>query len=63
MIKENLSMEERIALGNLVELCRDVALLVNNDYDETTLVTNFETLDFQVFDKKDWASCLKALEE
>lgn len=56
-------MEERIALGNLVELCRDVALLVNNDYDETTLVTNFETLDFQVFDKKDWASCLKALEE
>lgn len=62
MIKENLSIEERLALGCLVELCKSVNLLVEVEGDSDCLVTNGEPLNLESMDKKDWELCLKALE-
>ena len=62
MIKENLSIEERIALGYLVELCKRVNLLVEDDGDSEWLITNGKPLDLESIEKKDWELCLKALE-
>lgn len=63
MIKENLSIEERIALGNLVELCWRVNLLVEDDTDSDWLITNGEPLNLESIEKKDWDLCFNALLE
>lgn len=62
MIKENLSIKERFALGQLVKLCKHVNLLVEDEGDPDWLITNGNTLDLDVFEKEDWETCLKALE-
>ena len=63
MIKEHLSFEERMALGYLVELCKRVHLLVEDDGDSDWLITNGEPLDLESIEKRDWELCLKALED
>lgn len=63
MIKEHLSVEERLALGYLVELCKSVNLLVESDCDSDWLITNGEPLDLESFEKKEWELCLNALED
>lgn len=63
MIKEHLSVEERLALGNLVELCKRVNLLVEDDGDSDWLITNGEPLNLESIEKKDWQLCLNALED
>lgn len=63
MIKEHLSVEERLALGHLVELCKRVNLLVEDDGDSDWLITTGETLDLESIEKKDWELCLNALED
>lgn len=62
MIKEKLSIEERMALGHLVELCKRVNLLVEDDGDSDWLITNGEPLDLESIEKEDWELCLNALE-
>ena len=63
MIKEHLSIEERMALGYLVELCKKVNLLIEDEGDSDWLITNGEPLDLESYEKKDWDLCLKALED
>jgi len=63
MIKEHLSVEERLALGYLVELCKRVNLLVEDDGDSEWLITNGEPLDIESIEKSDWELCLNALED
>jgi len=62
MIKEKLSIEERMALGHLVELCKKVNLLVEDEGDSDWLITNGEPLDLESIEKEDWELCLNALE-
>lgn len=62
IIKEHLSFEERWAIGNLIELCKDVNLFVDDDEESDWLHTTGETLNLESIDKKDWELCLKALE-
>lgn len=62
MIKEKLSIEERMALGHLVELCKRVNLLVEDEGDSDWLITNGEPLDLESIEKEDWELCLNALE-
>lgn len=62
MIKEKLSIEERMALGHLVELCKKVNLLVEDEGDSDWLITNGEPLDLESIEKEDWKLCLNALE-
>lgn len=62
MIKEHLSVEERLALGHLVELCKSVNLLVEDDGDPDWLITNGEPLNIESIEKKDWELCLNVLE-
>ena len=62
MIKEKLSIEERMALGHLVELCKKVNLLVEDEGDSDWLITNGEPLDLESIEKEDWELCINALE-
>lgn len=62
MIKENLSVEERLALGCLVKLCKSVNLFVEDEGDSDWLITNGEPLNLETIKKDDWDLCLKALE-
>lgn len=59
MIKEQLSIDEKIALGRLVDLVKEIGLFVSEG-DESTLYTTGETLNLECFDKDDWELCLKA---
>ena len=52
-----------MALGYLVELCKRVHLLVEDDGDSDWLITNGEPLDLESIEKRDWELCLKALED
>lgn len=63
MLKENLSIDERIAIESLIELVRDARVLVqdNNFGSEDNMVTTGETLDLYSFDKSDWELCLNAI--
>ncbi len=63
MIKEHLSVEERLALGYLVELCKRVNLFVEDDGDSECLITNGEPLDLESIEKTVWELCLNALED
>ena len=64
MIKENLSLEERIAIASLIELVRDANVLVPDDNygSEDNMVTTGKTLDLYSFNKSDWELCLKTIE-
>ena len=63
MLKENLSIDERIAIECLIELVRDARVLVqdNNFGSEDNMVTTGETLDLYSFNKSDWELCLNAI--
>lgn len=63
MLKENLSIDERIAIESLIELVRDARVLVqdNNFGSEDNMVTTGETLDLYSFNKSDWELCLNAI--
>lgn len=65
MVKEHLNVEERIAISLLIELVRDAEVLVQDDNfgSEDNMVTTGKTLDLYSFNKSDWQTCLKALEE
>lgn len=65
MIKERLSVDERIALSLLVELVRDANVLVQDNTfgSEDNMVTNGQPLDLHSFNKSDWELCLKALDD
>ena len=63
MIKEHLSVDERLALGYLVDLCKRVNLLVEDEGDSDWLITNGEPLNLESFEKKDLELCLKAIED
>lgn len=64
MIKENLSLEERWAITQLIELVREANILVPDDNfgSEDNLVTTGQTLDLYSFNKSDWDLCLNAIE-
>lgn len=63
MLKENLSIDERIAIECLIELVRDARVLVqdNNFGSEDNMVTTGETLDLYSFNKSDWELCLNTI--
>jgi hypothetical protein len=63
MIKEHLSIEERLALSHLVELCKRVNLLVEDEGNSDWLITNGEPLNLESIEKKDWDLCINALED
>lgn len=62
MIKKNLSVEERMALAELVEMCRDLHIFVDENEEDDCLCTTGEPLDLYCFFKKDWELCLNAME-
>lgn len=63
MLKENLSFEERWAIGLLIELVRDARVLVPDDNfgSEENMVTTGETLDLYSFNKSDWELCINSI--
>ena len=63
MLKENLSIDERLAIESLIELVRDARVLIqdNNFGSEDNMVTTGETLDLYSFNKSDWELCLNAI--
>lgn len=63
MLKENLSFEERWAIGLLIELVRDARVLVPDDNfgSEENMVTTGETLDLHSFNKSDWELCINSI--
>jgi len=65
MLKENLSIDERIAIECLIELVRDARVLVqdNNFGSEDNMVTTGETLDLYSFNKSDWELCMNAIND
>ena len=65
MLKENLSIDERLAIELLIELVRDARVLIqdNNFGSEDNMVTTGETLDLYSFNKSDWELCLNAIKD
>lgn len=62
MIKENLSVEERIALTMLMEIVRDANVFVqDNNYGCDNMVTTGRTLDLYSLNKSDYEICMKLL--
>lgn len=63
MLRENLSIEERMAIESLIELVRDARVLIPDDNigSDDNMITTGETLDLYSFDKSDWNLCLNAI--
>lgn len=60
---EKLTFKEAWAIKDLIDICEQIGLFVENDYDETSLVTTGEYLDVNFIDKEDWELCLSVREK